>query len=70
MNFNCLSIHNYFINIIMAMNCMGEKDYELDVVRYTVDNMDPNTVAEMESSDAGHLGHQAREPVTQTLTIQ
>ena len=54
----------------MAMNCMGEKDYELDVVRYTVDNMDPNTVAEMESSDAGHLGHQAREPVTQTLAIQ
>ena len=26
MNVTRLSIHNYFINIIIAMNCMGEKD--------------------------------------------
>ena len=29
MNFTRLSIHYYFINTIIAMNFMGEKDYEL-----------------------------------------
>ena len=70
MNVNHLSIHNYFIKIIIVMNCMGEKNYELDVVRYTVENMDPNIVAEMESSYAGHLGQRDRDPVTKTLSIQ
>ena len=46
MNVTCLSIHDYFINVIIAMNCMREKDNELDVVRYTVENMDPDIVAE------------------------
>ena len=56
MNVTRLSIHNYFINIVIAMNCMGGKDCELDVVRYTVENIDPGIVAEMEYSYAGHLG--------------
>ena len=40
------------------------------MVRYKVDNMDPDIVTEMESSYVGHLGQQARDPVTQTLAIQ
>ena len=32
--------------------------------------MDPDIVTEMESSYVGHLGQQARDPVTQTLAIQ
>ena len=70
MNITCLSIHNYFINIIIAMNCMGEKDHKLDVVRYTIENMDPEIVTEMESSYAVHLGQISCDPVTQTLAIQ
>ena len=65
-----MSIYNHFINIIIAMNCMGEKDYNLDVVRYTVENMDPEIVAEMESSYVGHLGQREHDPVTQNLAIQ
>ena len=42
----------------------------MDVVRYTVDNMDPDIVAEMKSSYAGHYGQQSRDPVTKTLAIQ
>ena len=44
MNGKGMSIHNYFIKTIIAMNCMGEKDDELDVVRYTVENMDTDIV--------------------------
>ena len=65
-----LSIRNYFINIIIAMNWMGGKYYKLDVVWYTVENMDPDIVGEMESSYVGHLGQRARDSVTQTLDIQ
>ena len=70
MNVTCLSIHDYFINVIIAMNCMGENDYELDTVRYTVENMDTDIVAEIESSYAGHLGQRARDQVTQNLATQ
>ena len=70
MNVTRMSIHNYFINVIIAMNCMGEKYYKLYVVRYTVENMDPDIVVKMESSYAGHLGQRARDPVNQTLDIQ
>ena len=51
----CLSIHMYFTNMFIAMNCMGNKDYEVDVVHHTVENMDLDVITEMESNYTAHL---------------
>ena len=45
----------YFTNIFIAMNCMGNKDYEVDVVHHVVENMDPDNKTEMESNYNAHL---------------
>ena len=50
-----LSIHLYFTNIFIAMNCIGNTDYEVDVVHHVVENMDPDTKTEMESNYTAHL---------------
>ena len=46
------------------MNCMGRMPYEIDVVNYTVNNMDPDVKAEMESTYTGHLSARMRDPIT------
>ena len=69
-NKTCVPIQLYMTNVLIAMNCMGRKDYEVDVVNYAVDNMDPDVKAEMESAYSAHLQPRARDPVTQTRAIQ
>ena len=64
-----LPIQLYFTNIMIAMNCMGKENYEIDVINYTVDSMDPDVKAEMESTYTGHLTARARDPITQTRAI-
>jgi hypothetical protein len=52
------------------MNCMGNKDYEVDVVHHVVENMDPDVKTEMESNYTAHLSIRARDPLTQTKAVQ
>ena len=40
----------YISNVLTVMNCMGRQDYEIDVVMYTVNNMDPDVKAELLTS--------------------
>lgn len=65
-----LSIHMYFTNIFIAMSCMGNKDYEVDVLHHVVENMDSDIRTEMESTYSAHLGIRARDPLTQTKAVQ
>ena len=65
-----LPIQLYFTNIMIAMNCMGRMPYKINVVNYTVDNMDPDMKAKMESTYTGHLLARTRDPITQTCVIQ
>ena len=59
-----LSIHMYFTNIFIPMNCMGNKDYEVYVVHHVVENMDSDIKTEMESTYSAHLLIRARNPLT------
>ena len=52
------------------MGCMGQSEYEVDVVSYAVENMDPDIRAQMEVTDSGHLSAQKRDPLTQTRGLQ
>ena len=45
----------YFINISIAMSCMGNKDYKVGVVHHVVENMGPDIKTEMESNYNAHL---------------
>ena len=45
----------YFTNIVIAMNCMGNKYYKVDVIYHVVENMDPDNKTEMESNYNAHL---------------
>ena len=65
-----LPIQLYFTNIMIAMHSMGKENYKIDVVDYTVNNMDPDVKAEIESTYTGHLAVRARDPVTQTRALQ
>ena len=65
-----LSVHLYFANLQMAMGCMGKTDYEIDVVSYAVNNMDPDIRAQIEGTYAGHLSPHKRNPLTQTRGLQ
>ena len=65
-----LPIQLYFTNIMIAMNCMGRMPCEIDVVKYAVDNMDPDVKAEMESTYTGNLTARTRDPITKTCAIQ
>jgi hypothetical protein len=63
-------VHLYLTNVFLGMSCMGDKDYEMDVVRFAVDNMDVDIRNEMETVYTGHLQARTRDPLTQTRAIQ
>lgn len=64
-----ISMSLYFTNLGIACTCMGKDDYELDVVIYACDNMDPDVRRELESAHDGHLKARARDWVTQTRAL-
>ena len=60
----------YFTNIAIAMNCMGNTDYEVDMVHHTVENMDHGVKTETGSNYTAHLKPRARNPLTQIRAVQ
>ena len=60
----------YFTNIFITLNCMGNKEYEVDVVHHVVENMDPDIKIQMESSYNAHVLVQAGDLLTQTKAVQ
>ena len=59
----------FFTNIFIAMNCIGKKEYDVNVVEYTVNSMDPDVNAEMEAAYSNHLKPRTCDPVVQTRVV-
>ena len=62
-------IQLFFTNFLIVMNCMGGKEYEVDVVDYAVNSMEPDVKAEMEASYSDHLKPRTRDLVVQTRAV-
>ena len=69
-NVTRVPVHLSICNVLLGMSRMGNEDYEMDVVRFTVDNMDVDIRNEMETVYTGHLQARTRDPLTQTRAIQ
>ena len=69
-NETCIPMQLYFTNIMIAMNCMGKGEYEVDAVTHTVNHMELAVKAEMESSYSDHTISCPCDAVTKIRAIQ
>ena len=65
-----LNIHVYFMNLLIAVGCMGKEEFEIDVVRHAVDYVDPDIKSHLEANYDGHFDARKRDPLTQTKALQ
>lgn len=63
------SIQLYFTNLFVTMGCMDKGPYQVDIVNWAVDNMDPDIRAETESQYNGHLKPRSRDKFTQGMAM-
>ena len=63
-------IQIFLTDILIAVNCMGRKEYEVNVVDYAANSMDLDVKAEMEAAYADHLKYRTCNPIIQTRVIQ